>query len=81
MVNVSGEDVEVGLVEHDEDIGVAQIEVPLRLGLVVQAQDGRRRAPAQNPAARLQPGGEAREAEGAPFLFRPAGGARGSGLR
>ena len=72
-VHGAGQDVGIGLVEDDEDVGVAQLEVPFRLGLVVEAQDGRGGAPAQDPAAGLQAFGEGREAEGAPFLRRRQG--------
>ena len=46
------------------------LEVPLRLGLVVEAQHRRRGAPAQDPAAGLEAGGERGEAEGPPLLGR-----------
>ena len=67
------QDVEVGLVEDDEDVGVAQFEVPIRLRLVVEAEDGGRGAAAQDPAARIEAGGEGREAEGPPLLRRGHG--------
>ena len=63
----------VGLVEHDQDVGVPEVEVAFRLGLVVEAEDGRRRAAAQDLAARLQAAGEGREPEGPPFLRRRQG--------
>ena len=63
----------VGLVEHDEDVGVAVLEVPLGLRLVVEAKDRRRCAAAEDHAAGLEAGGEGREAEGAPTLRRRQG--------
>ena len=66
-------DLRVGLVEHDEDVGVAVLEVPLGLRLVVQTKDRRRRAAAEDHAAGLEAGGEGREAEGAPSLRRRQG--------
>ncbi len=66
----AGEDVGVGLVEDDEHVGVGLLEVAARLGLVVEAQHGRRRAAAQDPAAGVEAGGEGREAEGAALLGR-----------
>ena len=56
----AGQDVGVGLVEDDEDVGVGLLEVAGRLGLVVEAQDGRRGAAAQDPAAGLEAGREGR---------------------
>ena len=67
------EDVEIRLVENDEDVGVALVEVPFRLRLVVEAQDRRGRAAAENSAARLQAFGEAREPEGSALLGRREG--------
>ena len=56
----------VGLVQHDEDAMVGHVEVPRRLGVVVEAQHRRRGAPAQDAPARLEPVGERRESVGAP---------------
>ena len=70
---MAGKDLRVGLVEHNEDVGVAVLEVPLRLRLVVQAQDRRRRAATEDHAAGLESGGEGREAEGATPLRRRQG--------
>ena len=71
----------VGLVEHDEHVGVGLLEVAVRLGLVVEAEHGRRGAPPQDPAAGLEAGGEGREAEGAALLGRRAAGGCGGGPR
>ena len=69
----AGEDVEVGLVEHNEDVGVALVEVPFRLRLVVEPQHRRGCATAEDPAARLEALGEGREPEGSAFLGRRQG--------
>ena len=71
----------IGLVEDDEDVGVGLLEVAGRLRLVVEAQDGRRRAAAQDPAAGLEAGREGGEAEGAAAPAPAGGGGCGAGPR
>ena len=63
----------VRLVEDDEDVGLALLEVPVRLRLVVEAEDGRSRAAAQDLPARVEAGGEAGEPERAALLGRRPG--------
>ncbi len=58
----------VGLVQDDEDVGRGEVERPPRLRLVVEAEDSGSGAPAEDPAARVEPVGERGEPEGAPAL-------------
>ena len=61
----------VALVEHEQRVHArVGLEVPLPLDVVVQADDGGRRAPVQDPPARVEPVGERPEAEGGSALDR-----------
>ncbi len=71
----------IALVEHDEDVGVGQVEGASRLGRVVEAEHGRGGAAAQDAAAGVQAVGERGEAERPTDLARRAPGGPGNGRR
>ena len=54
----------VGLVEHDQDVGVGPVEGAARLGGVVEAEDGRGGTPAEDAPTGVETIGERREPEG-----------------
>ena len=70
----------VAFIEHEEHARV-DVEAPLALGLVVEAQDGGRRAALHDAAARVEPVAEATRPRTRPFASRAVRGARAGARR
>ncbi len=62
------DDAGVGLVQHDQDVGVGEVEGPGRLGGVVEAEDGRGGPATEDAPAGVEAGRERGEPEGPPTL-------------